>query len=53
MNTGAASDQQAAISTYAMRLGDDALILSHRLGEWVTRAPQLEEDMAQIGRAHV
>ncbi|HEY6740494.1 MAG TPA: 1,2-phenylacetyl-CoA epoxidase subunit PaaC [Actinopolymorphaceae bacterium] len=32
--------------TYPLRLGDDALILSHRLGEWVTGAPQLEEDVA-------
>jgi ring-1,2-phenylacetyl-CoA epoxidase subunit PaaC len=27
-------------------LGDDALVLSHRLAEWITRAPQLEEDLA-------
>ena len=25
--------------TYALRLGDDALILSHRLAEWAARAP--------------
>ena len=35
-----------ALATYALRLGDDALVLSHRLAEWVTRAPQLEEDVA-------
>jgi ring-1,2-phenylacetyl-CoA epoxidase subunit PaaC len=34
------------IATYAMRLGDDALILAHRLGEWIANAPQLEEDVA-------
>ena len=34
------------LATYALRLGDDALVLAHRLGEWVTRAPQLEEDVA-------
>jgi ring-1,2-phenylacetyl-CoA epoxidase subunit PaaC len=34
------------LATYALRLGDDALVLSHRLGEWVTNAPQLEEDVA-------
>jgi ring-1,2-phenylacetyl-CoA epoxidase subunit PaaC len=34
------------LATYALRLGDDALIASHRLGEWVTNAPQLEEDVA-------
>ncbi|MGK5681765.1 1,2-phenylacetyl-CoA epoxidase subunit PaaC [Actinoplanes sp. URMC 104] len=27
-------------------LGDDALILSHRLQQWVTRAPELEDEMA-------
>jgi len=35
-----------AVATYALRLGDDALILSQRLGAWITRAPQLEEDVA-------
>lgn len=34
------------IAEYAMRLGDDALILSQQLGWWVSRAPELEEDMA-------
>jgi ring-1,2-phenylacetyl-CoA epoxidase subunit PaaC len=32
--------------TYALRLGDDALILSHRLGEWIAAAPEIEEDIA-------
>ena len=27
-------------------LGDDALIFSHRLQQWVTRAPELEEETA-------
>jgi ring-1,2-phenylacetyl-CoA epoxidase subunit PaaC len=31
---------------YAIRLGDDALILSHRLAEWCAHAPELEEDIA-------
>lgn len=31
---------------YALRLGDDALILAQRLGMWITRAPELEEDVA-------
>jgi ring-1,2-phenylacetyl-CoA epoxidase subunit PaaC len=35
-----------ALATYALRLGDDALILAHRLGEWIANAPQLEEDVA-------
>ncbi len=31
---------------YVIRLADDALILSHRVAEWASWAPQLEEDMA-------
>jgi ring-1,2-phenylacetyl-CoA epoxidase subunit PaaC len=34
------------IAGYAIRLGDDALILSHRLSEWTAHAPQIEEDIA-------
>ncbi|QIM15663.1 phenylacetate-CoA oxygenase subunit PaaC [Leucobacter insecticola] len=34
------------IAEYALRLGDDALILSQQLGWWVAKAPELEEDMA-------
>jgi ring-1,2-phenylacetyl-CoA epoxidase subunit PaaC len=37
---------EPASAVYACRLGDDALILAQRLGEWITRAPQLEEDVA-------
>lgn len=33
-------------AAYALRLGDDALVLSHRLAEWSSRAPELEEDVA-------
>ncbi|MFE5736831.1 1,2-phenylacetyl-CoA epoxidase subunit PaaC [Streptomyces celluloflavus] len=32
--------------TPALALGDDALILSHRLGEWIGHAPVLEEEVA-------
>ena len=35
-----------ARATYALRLGDDALVLSQRLGEWIAASPQLEEDVA-------
>jgi len=35
-----------ALAAYVLGLGDDALILAQRLGEWVTRAPQIEEDIA-------
>ena len=31
---------------YCLALGDDALVLAQRLGEWLSRAPQIEEDMA-------
>jgi ring-1,2-phenylacetyl-CoA epoxidase subunit PaaC len=34
------------IAAYALALGDDALVLSQRCGQWITRAPQLEEDVA-------
>ena len=34
------------VAAYALGLGDDALILAQRLGEWVARAPQIEEDVA-------
>ncbi|MGW0870736.1 1,2-phenylacetyl-CoA epoxidase subunit PaaC [Streptomyces sp. NPDC002740] len=30
----------------ALALGDDALVLSHRLGEWMGHAPVLEEEVA-------
>jgi ring-1,2-phenylacetyl-CoA epoxidase subunit PaaC len=36
----------ATLSTYALRLGDDALILAQRLSGWIATAPQLEEDVA-------
>jgi ring-1,2-phenylacetyl-CoA epoxidase subunit PaaC len=35
-----------ALAAYCIALGDDALIYSHRLQEWVTRAPELEEETA-------
>ncbi len=34
------------LAAYALSLGDDALVLAQRLGEWVAHAPQLEEDVA-------
>ena len=34
------------LGAYALALGDDALILAQRLGEWVAHAPQIEEDLA-------
>ena len=34
------------IAEYAMWLGDDSLVLSQQLGWWISRAPELEEDIA-------
>ncbi|MEH0937990.1 1,2-phenylacetyl-CoA epoxidase subunit PaaC [Micromonospora psammae] len=31
---------------FSLRLGDDALVAAQRLGEWATRAPEMEEDIA-------
>ena len=41
----------AALAEYCLMLGDDALIMSHRLQQWLTRAPELEEEtaLANIG----
>lgn len=42
----ATRDAAPRASAYLLGLGDDALIYAQRLGEWLTRAPQIEEDMA-------
>jgi ring-1,2-phenylacetyl-CoA epoxidase subunit PaaC len=51
-------NKQEALFTYLLRLGDNALIQGHRLSEWCSRGPILEEDLAltnialdHIGRA--
>ncbi|WP_181803960.1 1,2-phenylacetyl-CoA epoxidase subunit PaaC [Streptomyces shenzhenensis] len=36
----------AGLAARCLALGDDALVLAQRLAEWVTRAPELEEEMA-------
>ena len=36
----------AVAADYCLQLGDDALIYAQRLGGWISRAPQIEEDMA-------
>jgi ring-1,2-phenylacetyl-CoA epoxidase subunit PaaC len=53
--TGHAPDK---LARYALCLGDDALVVAQRLGEWIASAPQLEEDVAlanvaldQLGQA--
>jgi ring-1,2-phenylacetyl-CoA epoxidase subunit PaaC len=34
------------LAAYCLMLGDDSLIMSHRLQQWLARAPELEEDTA-------
>ena len=40
---------------YVLRLGDDNLVIAQRLGEWISRGPELEEDIAlgNIGLDHL
>lgn len=38
--------QQEALFNFTLRLGDNALILGHRLTEWCSKGPILEEDIA-------
>lgn len=40
------SDREQALRQHALRLGDDALILGQRLGEWCGHAPTLEIDLS-------
>ncbi|HEV7146440.1 MAG TPA: 1,2-phenylacetyl-CoA epoxidase subunit PaaC [Pedococcus sp.] len=35
-----------AVAPYVLGLADDALVYAQRLGEWISRGPQIEEDMA-------
>jgi ring-1,2-phenylacetyl-CoA epoxidase subunit PaaC len=41
-----AGTDAAALAAYCLMLGDDALIYSHRLQQWMTRMPELEEETA-------
>ncbi|MFB9839393.1 1,2-phenylacetyl-CoA epoxidase subunit PaaC [Actinoallomurus acaciae] len=41
----------ADLAAYCLMLGDDALIMSQRLSEWCSRAPDLEEDIALANMA--
>jgi ring-1,2-phenylacetyl-CoA epoxidase subunit PaaC len=38
--------EAGALAAYCLGLGDDALVYSHRLQEWLTRMPELEEETA-------
>lgn len=41
-------ESKEALYQYLLRLGDNAAILGHRLGEWCGHGPVLEEDIALI-----
>ena len=41
----------ADVATYALRLGDDALVLGQRLCEWAARSPAIEQDVALLNLA--
>ncbi len=41
-----APETPVTMRSAALALGDDALVLSHRLGEWAGHAPVLEEEVA-------
>ena len=54
------SQQKSHLCNYCIALGDDSLILGHRLSEWCRNGPFLEEDLAltnvsldYIGRARM
>ena len=54
------NELKQATLQYAIRLGDDAVILGHRISEWCSNAPFLEEDIAlgnvaldYVGRARM
>jgi len=46
LSGGEARATSADVAEYALWLADDALILSQQLGAWISRAPELEEDVA-------
>ncbi|WP_424888011.1 1,2-phenylacetyl-CoA epoxidase subunit PaaC [Streptomyces sp. XH2] len=46
MTAAPVSPGETSPATAALALGDDALVLSHRLGEWAGHAPVLEEEVA-------
>jgi ring-1,2-phenylacetyl-CoA epoxidase subunit PaaC len=47
VDTTVPSDVDAEqLAAYCLMLGDDALVMSHRLQEWCTRAPELEDEVA-------
>ncbi|MGH9170128.1 MAG: 1,2-phenylacetyl-CoA epoxidase subunit PaaC [Acidimicrobiales bacterium] len=45
------TEPASSLVAYALGLGDDALVLSHRLCEWATLSPVIEEDVALMNIA--
>ncbi|HMN06312.1 MAG TPA: phenylacetate-CoA oxygenase subunit PaaC [Flavobacteriales bacterium] len=43
--------REEALFRFALRMGDNTLVLSHRLSQWCGHGPALEEDMAQTNIA--
>lgn len=43
--------REEALYRFALRMGDNTLVLSHRLSQWCGHGPVLEEDMAQTNIA--
>jgi ring-1,2-phenylacetyl-CoA epoxidase subunit PaaC len=39
------------LAEYCLMLGDDALVCAHRISEWVSNAPELEEEVALANTA--
>jgi ring-1,2-phenylacetyl-CoA epoxidase subunit PaaC len=48
---GHVMEKDAALFEYLCRLGDNTLILGHRVSEWCGHAPMLEEDIALANTA--
>lgn len=40
--------EKDALFEYVLRLGDNSLVLSHRLGEWCAHGPELETEIALL-----
>ncbi len=49
--TDSPTQVDADVAAYALRLGDDELVLGQRLAEWAARSPQIEEDVALLNLA--
>ncbi|MGN6754286.1 MAG: 1,2-phenylacetyl-CoA epoxidase subunit PaaC [Intrasporangium sp.] len=46
MTARSAPSPGAGSAAYVLAVADDAMVYAQRLGEWLTNAPQIEEDMA-------